>query len=102
MANMLSINFKPPGQVLSELGHRAKQARLRLNLSRQTLAERSGVPASTIKRFETTGLIGSASLADILFALDRLDELAHLFGAQEVPTIAELDLNLEQRQRGRK
>ncbi len=100
MANMLSINFKPPEQVLSELGHRAKLVRLRLNLSRQTLAQRSGVPASTIKRFETTGLIGSASLVDILFALDRLDELAHLFGAAEVPTIAELDL--EPRQRGRK
>ncbi len=99
MDTMLSINFKPPGQVLSELGQRAKLARLRLNLSRQTLAQRSGVPASSIKRFETTGLIGSASLVDILLALDRLDELSHLFGSQEVPTIAELDL--EQRQRGR-
>jgi transcriptional regulator with XRE-family HTH domain len=98
---MLSINLKPSGQLLSELGHRAKSARLRLNLSRQTLAERTGVPASTIKRFETTGLIGTAAMADILLALGRLDELAHLFAAQAVPTIAELDLNLGQRQRGR-
>lgn len=96
---MLSINFKPPEQILSELGHRAKQARLGLNLSRQSLAERSGVPASTIKRFETSGLIGSASLVDILFALDRLDELGQLFGAVDVPTIAQLDQ--AQRKRGR-
>lgn len=96
---MLSINFKPPEQILSELGSRAKQVRLALNLSRQSLAERSGVPASTIKRFETTGLIGSASLVDILFALDRLDELTQLFAAVEVPTIAQLDQ--AQRKRGR-
>jgi transcriptional regulator with XRE-family HTH domain len=98
---MLAINFKPPGLLLSELGNRAKLARLRLNLSRQTLSERSGVPASSIKRFETTGLIGSASLVDILFALDRLDELTHLFDTTAVPTIAELDSEKHRRQRGR-
>lgn len=98
---MLSINFKPAGQLLSELGQRAKQARLRLNLSRQTLAERSGVPASSIKRFENTGHISLASLIDIMLVLDRQDELEHLFMANPVPRIRELDLGQHLRQRGR-
>lgn len=97
---MLSLNFIPPQQVLTELGERAKAARLRLNLSRKTLADRSGVAASSIKRFETTGQISSASLVDLLFALDRVDELGGLFAANTVPTIRELDAG--QRQRGRK
>jgi transcriptional regulator with XRE-family HTH domain len=99
---MLAINFTPPTQILSQLGNRAKLARLHANLSRQTLAERSGVPASSIKRFETTGLISSSSLVAILFALDRLDELAHLFAPlATAPSIRELDLEKRQRQRGR-
>lgn len=101
MVYMLSINFTPPAQLLTQLGQRAKEARLRLNWSRQSLAERSGVPASSIKRFESTGLIGSAALVNILFALDRLDELGHLFAANEVPSIRELDLMKNRRQRGR-
>lgn len=99
--NMLSINFKPSGQLLTELGQRAKQARLHLNLSRQTLAERSGVPASSIKRFENTGQIGLASLIDIMQVLDRQDELEHLFMANPVPSIRELDSAQHLRQRGR-
>ncbi len=102
MALMLSINFSPPAQILSQLGQRAKAARLRLNLSRETLAQRSNVPASSIKRFEATGLIGSANLVNLMFALDRLEELAHLFAASEVPSIHELELMKNQRQRGRK
>lgn len=103
IARMLAINFKPPAENLIELGTRAKAARLRLNMSRKTLSARSGVASSSIKRFETTGLISSASLIDILFAMDRLEELAHLFSNTAVPTIRELDLELGQaaRQRGR-
>ena len=96
---MLSINFTPPEQVLIGLGERAKEARLRLNLSRKTLADRSGVPESTIKRFETTGLIGTASLVDILIALDRVEELDRLLSASAIPSIRELES--KKRRRGR-
>lgn len=96
---MLAINFKSQEQVLIELGARAKKVRLSLNMSRKTLSERSGVPDSSIKRFETSGLIGSASLIDVLIALDRISDLEFIFAEIAVPSIRELDQ--KKRQRGR-
>ena len=46
-----------------------------LKLSRQALAEKSTVPASTIKRFETTGDI---SLRQFLLLWQCVDELARI------------------------
>lgn len=99
IAHMLAINFTPPEQILIDLGTRAKEARLRLNMSRKTLSDRSGVPESSIKRFEATGLIGTASFVDILIALDRVEEFDALFVNAAIPTIRELDR--KKRQRGR-
>lgn len=96
---MLSFNFKTPEQLLIDLGARATVARLRLNMSRKTLSERSGVPESSIKRFEKTGLIGSSSLVDLLIVLDKVDGFDHLLTETAVPTIRELDAR--KRQRGR-
>lgn len=52
-----------------------KQQRKTLKLSRQALAERSTVPASTIKKFETTGQI---SLRQFLLLWQSVDELSSL------------------------
>jgi transcriptional regulator with XRE-family HTH domain len=96
---MLSIAIKPPGQILVSLGARAKKSRLRMNWSRKTLAERSGVPESTIKRFELTGLIGTSGLVDLALALDRGEEMDKMFTHEHVPSIREIDS--ANRQRGR-
>lgn len=45
-------------------------------LSRDGLAERSGVPASTIKKFELTGQI---SFRQLLLLWQSLDDLSRLF-----------------------
>lgn len=50
--------------------------RKRLGLSRELLAERSSVPAPTIKKFETTGLI---SLRQFLLLWQTLDDLSRLY-----------------------
>lgn len=96
---MLSIEFKAPQQILTELGERAKVVRLRLNMSRKTLSERSGVPESSIKRFEVSGLISSVSLVAILMALDRVSDLDAVLAEPFVPSIREL--HHRKRQRGR-
>jgi len=98
MANMLSILFKPPADILEEIGGRAKSARLLLGLTRKTLAVKSGVPESTIKRFELTGQIGTAALIDIAIALDMSDGLEALFAPRPVRSIAEV--TARQRKRG--
>ena len=46
--------------------------------SRQTLAERSSVPASTIKKFETTGQISLRQFILLWQAVDQLENLISL------------------------
>ncbi|PKO88662.1 MAG: hypothetical protein CVU16_13575 [Betaproteobacteria bacterium HGW-Betaproteobacteria-10] len=53
-----AINFLLPEDLARQLGERARARRLAANLTRRTLAEQSGVPESTIRKFEVTGLIG--------------------------------------------
>jgi len=57
------------------LAEHLKTRRKRLGFSREVLAERSGVPAPTIKKFETTGLI---SLRQFLLLWQTLDDLSRL------------------------
>ncbi len=86
---MLSILLKSPLEILKDLGARAKDARLALGLTRKTLSVRSGVPEPTIKRFETTGLIGTEALVNIAMALDMALGLDCLFEAKPIQSIEE-------------
>ena len=87
---MLSILFKPPADILVEIGNRAKDARLALGWTRRTLSDKSGIPESTIKRFEHTGLIGTAALIDIAIALDMFDSFEALFSPKPLQSIAQI------------
>ena len=65
---------------------RAVRARRREHkLSRRVLAERSTVPAPTIKRFETTGQISLRQFLLLWQCLDDLRRVAALGDAPEVP-----------------
>ena len=95
---MLSIAFKSPSTILEELGGRVKAARLARGWTRNTLAVKSGVPESTLKRFETTGQIGTAALVDIAIALDMLGGVDLLFAPKPIQSIAEV--TAKRRKRG--
>lgn len=56
--------------------------RKREKLSREALAERSRVPASTIKKFELTGQI---SLRQLLLLWQSLDDLRRLYELTQAP-----------------
>ena len=86
--------------LLRRLGERAKLSRLDMAMSRQKLSELSAVPESTLKRFENTGEIGTASLVMILFALGHPDQIEALFAAQP-PTRIE-DILRPARKRGKR
>ncbi|MEZ5535029.1 MAG: helix-turn-helix transcriptional regulator [Thiolinea sp.] len=62
-----------------------RQQRKQLKLSRHALAERSTVPASTIKKFELSGQI---SLRQFLLLWESLDDLRRIYAltqAEQTP-----------------
>ncbi|MBB4861211.1 transcriptional regulator with XRE-family HTH domain [Pseudomonas nitritireducens] len=78
----------PPARIALNVGKRAQELRLRKKLKRDTLAELSGVPPSTIKRFETTGQISFVQMVMIAQALGVGNDLSRLF---QTPVTASLD-----------
>lgn len=94
------INFLLPEDLARQLGERARACRLAANLTRRTLAERSGVPESTIRKFEVTGLIGLLGLLQLADALACMDDFGKLFPPKTAVTIDEFIAPT--RQRGRK
>jgi HTH-type transcriptional regulator/antitoxin HipB len=94
---MLSILLKSPSEILKDIGERAKDARLALGFTRKTLSIRSGVPEPTIKRFETTGLVGTEALVNIAMALDMTPGLDALFEAKPIQSIDEAMSNKRRR-----
>ena len=71
-----------------------KRLRLQKKWKRSTLAERSGVSGSSLRRFEQTGKISLENFLRLLSALGRLDEMDDLL---QPPTIQSID-DLEKRE----
>lgn len=79
-----------PGEQLQQIGENARDLRLAQNLSRKSLAERSGVSESTIKRFETSGQISLDALLLIASALGVAQHVAGLFRQVQPASLEEL------------
>ena len=90
MNDILSIYM--PSEVKAKIAEKAKKLRLQKGYKRTTLAERSGVPAPSIKRFETTGNISLSSLLKIANALGCIDDFFKLFTPIKPMTLSELEL----------
>lgn len=58
---MIALDLSPPSDVAAELGARLRDRRLALDLTQAGLAERSGVPVGTLRKFERTGQISLLS-----------------------------------------
>src|SRR5438552_1718945 len=97
-ANMLPINLLTPTQIKKQIAERAKLRRLEKNLSRESLAQKSGVPASTIKHFETTGNISIKALLALALVLDYLAEFTQLFLLHAPTSLRDIPI---ERKRGR-
>ena len=74
---MSSLSLLSSADVQQSLCDWLKLQRKALKLSRQSLAERSTVPAPTIKKFETTGQI---SLRQFVLLWQSVDDLSRLQG----------------------
>lgn len=86
-----NINIYMPSELKLEIAKKAKALRLQKKFKRTTLAEMSGVSASSIKRFETTGQVSLTSLLQIANALGVLDDFNSLFKAENPMTLSELE-----------
>ena len=96
--------MKSPHEMLLEIARRAKDKRLSLNMTQQTLSEASGVSYGTLKKFERSGQISLESLIKIALVLDELEKFEHLFvkSAEDLPTSIDELLKDKSRKRGRK
>lgn len=98
------ISFKSPFEMTREIAKKAQNKRLKLNLSQQTLSEKSGVSYGTLKKFEQKGQISLESLLKIALALNEMDSFECLFvkGDHTLPSSLDDILSDKKRKRGRK
>ncbi|MDX1923854.1 MAG: helix-turn-helix transcriptional regulator [Rickettsiaceae bacterium] len=86
------------------LASRARDLRLKLNLSQQTLSEKSGVSYGSLKKFEQTGQISLESLLKLAVILGCMDDFKTLFVRRSAEKALSLDDLIDdgKRKRGRK
>lgn len=93
-----------PHETTKHLASKVRLRRLSLNLSQQSLAQRSGVSYGVLKKFEQTGKISLESLLKLALILDSLDDFYNLFNLPLPEQAISLDELLKEkiRKRGRK
>ena len=90
-------------ELMQQLAERLKARRLEKGLSRQALAEISGVPAPTIARFEQQYAISMRQYIDLAIALGYAEQMQVLMKEPIYKTMEELETiqNNKNRKRGR-
>jgi len=101
---MIDFILNSPHDVMLKIAKKAKDKRLSLNLSQQSLSDSSAVSFGVIKKFERTGKISLESLLKIALVLDSLESFSDLFNLKPLESYTSLDSLLDQktRKRGRK
>lgn len=77
--------------VAKEVAENFRRRRVEKNITRQHIAERSGVSISTVARFERTGLIAFESLIRLAMALGYIADIRNLFSTAKFNTMQELE-----------
>ena len=100
---MYSFGQISSGELMQQLAERLKTRRLEKGLSRQALAELSGVPAPTIARFEQQHAISMRQYLDLAIALGYADQLQVLMQEAIYKTMEEVETikQNQNRKRGR-
>ncbi len=75
---MEPVTYLTAADVQQRLAEQVRQLRRRKRWSRQALAERSTVPASTIKKFEITGQISLRQFILLWQCVDSIGALARI------------------------
>ena len=88
--------LETPSEMAVSAARRFKEYRKRNRVTLKELSERSGVPYSTIRRFESCGEISFVSLVKLASTL-RLDDQIDALFAEQVPTTMEEVLRANRR-----
>jgi transcriptional regulator with XRE-family HTH domain len=93
--NLLSVleSLMPPAteDVARQLADDFRKRRIEKNLTRQQIADKSGVALANITRFEQKSLISLHNLIELAIALGYVYELRNIFATPKFNTIRELD-----------
>jgi len=76
-------------EILLLIASRAKEVRIENDFRQSDLSEKSGVPLSSIRVFERSGVISFIYLVKILRALSLIEELDGLFQTTEIVDLKE-------------
>lgn len=92
--NILSVldgcTLNNPDDIAREIADGFRKRRIEKNLTREQVAEQSGVAVSNIIRFEQKGLISLKNLIGIAIALGYTSEIKSLFAQPKFSTMEEL------------
>lgn len=91
MEYTLDIYARQPEQLMAMMAKNCKDRRLERGYSRRSLAERTGVPAPTIERFEKTGKISFESFCAIAVEFDYFQEMSEILSRPKYTTGSELE-----------
>ena len=82
------IVLKTPQEMAVDAAKRFKEMRKAKKITIKKLSENSGVPYSTIRRFESSGEISFISLVKIVSTIGEDEEITNLF-AKRIPASIE-------------
>jgi transcriptional regulator with XRE-family HTH domain len=101
---MISVDMITPQEMQKKIALSMRAKRLELNLSQQTLSEKSGVSYGVLKKFERTGQISLQSLLELALPLKAMDDFNALFVPDKPETVLSLEKLIEDniRKRGRR
>lgn len=93
-ANILSMldNFtlESGTDIAMAIAEDFRKRRIEKNLTREMVAEQSGVPLGSLSRFEQKGLISLKNLISLAMALGYASEIKNMFSQQKYSTMEEL------------
>ncbi len=78
--------------IARQVAENFRKRRVEKNITRQHISELSGVPLSTVARFEQKGLIAFESLIKLAMALGYASDVRGLFSTSKYTTMEELDM----------
>jgi len=88
----MKFELKTTDETARTLAKRMKELRLQKKWKRATLAGRSGVSESSLRRFEQSARISLANLLKLMSALGRLDEMDKILQPPAVKSIGDLEM----------
>jgi transcriptional regulator with XRE-family HTH domain len=79
-----------PEDIAKNIAADFRRRRIEKNITREDMAERSGVAVSNIVRFEQKGLISLKHLIRLAIAMDYIAEIKNIFAEPKYATMDEL------------